>query len=107
MSRANLTFTTGLVLQAIAQGHRYGFGISVVSGIPEGTVYPALRRLEGAGFLASAWENGSKADAQGRPPRCYYRLTATGEDLLARIHERFPAVGLSLAADSSREREGA
>ena len=32
MPRLNLTLTTGLVLQAIAQGHRYGFEIMDVTG---------------------------------------------------------------------------
>lgn len=105
MPRTNLTFPTGLVLQAIVRGHRYGFEIIEVSGLTAGTVYPALRRLEGAGYLVSAWEEG--ADAPGRPPRCYYRLTASGSDLLARIIERFPAVAVGLEAGPSPEPEGA
>jgi PadR family transcriptional regulator PadR len=43
----------------------------------EGTVYPALYRLEKRGLLASAWESGS-----GRRRRVY-RLTARGEKMLA------------------------
>jgi PadR family transcriptional regulator PadR len=42
----------------------------------EGTVYPALYRLEKRGLLASAWESGS-----GRRRRVY-RLTARGEKAL-------------------------
>jgi PadR family transcriptional regulator, regulatory protein PadR len=34
--------------------------------LPEGTVYPALHRLEGAGLLQSAW-----SDAEGRRRRVY------------------------------------
>lgn len=107
MPRTNLTFPTGLVLQAIACGHRYGFEIIEVSGLTPGTVYPALRRLEGAGYLNSAWEEEPEAVAHGRPPRCYYRLTAGGSELLARILERFPAVALSLRAPPSPEPERA
>jgi PadR family transcriptional regulator PadR len=107
MPRTNLTFPTGLVLQAIAGGHRYGFEIIEVSGLTAGTVYPALRRLEGAGYLTSAWEAETDTDTLGRPPRCYYRLTAAGSDLLDRILERFPAVALSLGIVSSLDPEGA
>jgi DNA-binding PadR family transcriptional regulator len=43
----------------------------------EGTVYPALYRLERAGLLASAW------DASSGRRRRVYRLTARGERMLA------------------------
>lgn len=46
--------------------------------LPEGTVYPALHRLEESGLLASSWANGS-----GRRRRVY-RLTARGRRALAR-----------------------
>src|SRR5688572_15298443 len=45
--------------------------------LPEGTVYPALHRLERGGLLASAW-------AEGTPrPRRVYALTAAGRQRLA------------------------
>src|SRR5690348_250556 len=46
--------------------------------LPEGTVYPALHRLEEAGLLASAWDVVS-----GRRRRIY-RLTTAGATALAR-----------------------
>nr|WP_062348888.1 helix-turn-helix transcriptional regulator [Herbidospora yilanensis] len=45
--------------------------------VPTGTVYPALRRLERAGFLASEW-----ATVGGRKRRTY-RLTESGRAELA------------------------
>lgn len=45
--------------------------------LPEGTVYPALHRLEDAGLLGSSW-----ADAQGRKRRVY-ALTEKGAAALA------------------------
>ncbi|WP_329051904.1 helix-turn-helix transcriptional regulator [Amycolatopsis sp. NBC_01488] len=45
--------------------------------LPTGTVYPALRRLERAGWLASEWDVVS-----GRKRRTY-RLTRSGEQALA------------------------
>ncbi|GAA3426139.1 PadR family transcriptional regulator [Streptosporangium sandarakinum] len=45
--------------------------------VPTGTVYPALRRLEQAGYLASEW-----AVVGGRKRRTY-RLTSSGRTALA------------------------
>jgi DNA-binding PadR family transcriptional regulator len=92
MKRLNLTYTTGVVLQAIARGHRYGFDIMDASGLPDGTVYPALRRLEDAGMLAGRWEDEAKAGSEGRPARRYYRLTAAGQRMLADALARFPGL---------------
>ena len=103
MPRPNLTFPTGLVLQAIAQGCRYGFDIMDATGLPGGTVYPALRRLEAAGCLSSRWEAPEVAEAEGRPPRCYYRLTPAGEALREQALRRFPAIRLSLGDGPSPE----
>lgn len=44
--------------------------------LPEGTVYPALHRLERAGLLSSAW-----AEGEGRRRRIY-RLTRKGRTAL-------------------------
>jgi DNA-binding PadR family transcriptional regulator len=73
-----MTMTAAVVLQAIARGHRYGFELVDVTGHPTGTVYPALRRLEHAGFLRSAWEREAAAFGDGRPQRRYYEITAAG-----------------------------
>lgn len=100
MPKPNLTFPTGLVLQAISQRFRYGFDIMEATGLPAGTVYPALRRLEAAGCLSSRWEAPERAEAEGRPPRCYYQLTPDGEALLAHTVERFPAISWSLEPGS-------
>lgn len=88
-----LTYLTGVVLAAIEAGHRYGFDIMDATGIPDGTVYPALRRLEGGGFLEARWEDHQEAADLNRPARRYYRLTADGRALLAQALERFPGVG--------------
>ena len=45
--------------------------------LPEGTVYPALHRLEEAGLLASTW------DVESGRRRRIYRLTPAGETALA------------------------
>ena len=105
--RLNLTYTTGMVLSFIAAGHRYGFDIMDVSGLPDGTVYPALRRLEDAGVLCSALEEVDEQTPQTRPPRRYYELTAKGEDMLQLAVERFPGLPGTPTAAQVIQPEGA
>ncbi len=50
--------------------------------MPSGTVYPALNRLERNGFLKSRWETAAVAHGEKRPPRRYYRITASGAEAL-------------------------
>ena len=69
MSLSTLTYAATAVLQSIALGYRHGFDVSRASGLPSGTVYPALRRLEAARFVTSAWEDHAVAQRAQRPPR--------------------------------------
>ncbi len=93
MSRIfSLTYPTAAVLLAIRHGHRYGFDVMDATGLPDGTVYPILRRLERRGVLEGAWEDEALARAQQRPPRRYYRLTPLGEEEMETVLERFPAL---------------
>jgi DNA-binding PadR family transcriptional regulator len=78
-----LSITAVCVLQAISGGYQYGFDIIDQTGLPSGTVYPALGRLERDGLLKAAWENEHHAHAEGRPARRYYTLTAPGVKALA------------------------
>jgi PadR family transcriptional regulator, regulatory protein PadR len=73
-----LSVTAVSVLQSIANGFEYGFDIVDHTGLPSGTVYPALSRLERDGFVRSSWEDESRAHREGRPARRYYRITAPG-----------------------------
>lgn len=47
-----------------------------------GSLYRALERIEGFGFLESRWEDPVIALELGRPPRRFYRLTVSGERAL-------------------------
>lgn len=78
-----LSITAVSVLHAIADGYQYGFDMIDQTGLPSGTVYPALSRLERDGFVKSAWESEQDAHADGRPARRYYKLTAPGVKALA------------------------
>lgn len=73
-----LSITAVSVLRAVANGFEYGFDVIDATGLPSGTVYPALSRLERDGYLRSAWENERHAFNEGRPARRYYRVTAAG-----------------------------
>jgi PadR family transcriptional regulator, regulatory protein PadR len=55
----------------------YGLGICEIAGLPGGTIYPILARLELAGWLESAWEDIDESKA-GRRRRRFYRLTPNG-----------------------------
>ena len=83
-----LSYNGALVLQAILQGHGYGFEIMRAAHLPSGTVYPLLRRLEAAELVESEWERAANAHDEGRPPRRYYRPTAAGRASLAEARER-------------------
>lgn len=87
-----LSYTAALILQALHLGRGYGFEIMQLTELPSGTVYPALRRLEGAGLVASAWEDEDRAHAESRPARRYYQLSPAGsaalEEARARVLER-------------------
>lgn len=70
----------GLLLAVLVAGPGHGYELSQrlaqrsdgVLGVPEGSLYPALHRLERGGLVESAWSSGD-----GRRRRIY-RLTAAG-----------------------------
>ena len=75
-----------LVLKSLEQGPMHGWGITLhiekisndVLRVEEGSLYPALHRMEQEGWIASEWgvsENNRRAR--------YYRLTAAGRRQLA------------------------
>ena len=88
----SLSYTGLFVLQALAQGHKFGFDIMDVTSLPSGTVYPALRRLETLGLVRSDWETDKEARDHARPRRRYYELTKTGREQLSEAESRYRAV---------------
>jgi PadR family transcriptional regulator PadR len=75
-----------IVLAALAAGPAHGYAVieqirrrsGRAFDLPEGTVYPALHRLEQAGLLASRW-----ITAESGRRRRVYALTRRGERALA------------------------
>jgi PadR family transcriptional regulator len=94
-----LSYNGALVLQALAQGHHYGFEVMRVADLPSGTVYPLLRRLEASGMVQSRWEDEAAAHAEGRPARRYYEATRQGSVALAAALERIAARQAALFGD--------
>lgn len=87
-----LTYPTALVLQALLQGFHHGFDVMDATGLPSGTVYPILRRLDAEGYVKSRWEKEGVARREQRPPRRYYELTATGRALGPEALSRYRAL---------------
>ena len=85
-----LTHVTALILQAVDSGFVYGFSIMEMTGLPSGTVYPAMRRMEADQLIRSRWERQEIADREERPPRKYYQLTSTGKTALETSRKRYP-----------------
>lgn len=101
-------YATLAVLKAVANGYRHGFDIIDVTGLPGGTVYPALGKLEADGCVESTWEDPQVAQREKRPPRRYYSLRKAGERLLEeslrefRELERLPQARKTPAAKPRR-----
>lgn len=70
-----------LILKTLSMGVLHGYGIaqhiqklsSDALRVEEGSLYPALQRMQAKGFVSSEW----KRSPTGRQAR-YYRLTAAG-----------------------------
>ena len=80
-SEAKLSHTAAMILQALDAGFIYGFSIMEMTGLPSGTVYPAMRRLE-------------------RAPRKYYKLTAAGKATLQASRRRYPLLERLIPSES-------
>ena len=66
------------VFLADPEAKRWGYALLNHSDVKRSTLYPALTRLEEAGWIKGEWE-GIDEKTAGRPARRYYRLTAEGQ----------------------------
>ena len=101
-SETKLSHTAAMILQAIHAGYVYGFSIMEMTGLPSGTVYPAVRRLEGDDLIHSHWEKQSIADAEQRPPRKYYKLNAAGKATLEASRRRYPLLERLIPSEEAK-----
>ena len=90
-----------LILKALALQELHGMGISrrisqMTNGAFEvraGSLFPALHRMEEAGWLTSTWgESETKRRAK------FYSLTKTGKKQLLNETERWERISLAMAA---------
>jgi DNA-binding PadR family transcriptional regulator len=88
------------ILKALRQGGRYGLDLMDRTGLPSGTVYPTLVRMEERGYVRGLWEDARSAVREGRPRRRYYGLTADGDAAL----DTALADMRALAADTPKRR---
>jgi DNA-binding PadR family transcriptional regulator len=95
-----------MILQAIEAGQIYGFSVMETTGLPSGTVYPAMRRLERDGLIRGQWERQEIADEEQRPPRKYYKLTAAGKTTLEASQKRYPLLLKMIPADQAPAMDG-
>jgi PadR family transcriptional regulator PadR len=80
MGGLRMTTSVLKVVAALLAGpaaERYGLQLMQDTGLPSGTLYPILVRLERTGWVESRWEDVDPV-AAGRPTRRYYRLTSDG-----------------------------
>lgn len=79
---------TVAILRAVQDGHRFGLDVMDATGLPSGTVYPTLARMEARSFVESEWEADADAKAAGRPARRYYTVTPEGARELSEAVQR-------------------
>jgi PadR family transcriptional regulator PadR len=94
-----------LILKAISLGPEHGYGVLLriqqvsreALRIQQGSLYPALYRLEHQGLITSTW-----GESDNRRRAKFYRLTAAGQRRLrqevAYWEQLSAAIGLVLAA---------
>jgi PadR family transcriptional regulator, regulatory protein PadR len=89
-----------LALAVLAEAPAHGYAVieelrrrsAGAFDLPEGTVYPALHRLEASGFLTSTW------NAHGGRRRRVYRLTRSGRGRLERGRSEWSAFSGAVTA---------
>jgi PadR family transcriptional regulator, regulatory protein PadR len=90
-----------LVLKTLQQGPMHGWGITLhiqqiskeVLRVEEGSLYPALHRMEQEGWISAEWgvsENNRRAR--------YYRLTSAGRKQLAEEEKRWQKLTHAVAS---------
>lgn len=89
-----------LILKALGPGELHGLGISrrieqITNGtflVKPGSLFPALHRMEEAGWLSSSW-----GDSENNRRAKFYQLTRTGKKQLEVETEQWSRVALAMA----------
>jgi PadR family transcriptional regulator, regulatory protein PadR len=101
MHTPRLSHSAALILKALSLGYRFGLDVMETTGLPSGTVYPALRRLERDRLVESKWEPEEEATANQRPARRYYEVTREGKAAALAATQRYPLLALLVAEKRS------
>jgi transcriptional regulator len=99
-----------LILKAVSLGPLHGYGVLLrihqISGnqleILQGSLYPALYRLEHQGLIAGEW-----GESENKRKAKFYRLTAAGRKKLAAETENWNRMADVIGAVLSRKPEEA
>jgi PadR family transcriptional regulator, regulatory protein PadR len=89
-----------LILRALGPGELHGLGISrrielMTRGaflVKPGSLFPALHRMEEAGWLSSFW-----GDSENNRRAKFYRLTKTGKGQLEVEAEEWNTIAIAMA----------
>ncbi|HTK30218.1 MAG TPA: PadR family transcriptional regulator [Vicinamibacterales bacterium] len=89
-----------LILRTLAAGEMHGWGISQriqqlsqdVLRVNQGSLYPALYRLEQQGWIASSW-----GESENNRRARFYRLTRSGRTQLADETENWERLAAAVA----------
>ena len=91
-----------LILKSLAQlGPMHGYGIVMHIGrvsdellrVEEGSLYPALHRMERKGWIVAKWEMAKDRNREFK----YYRLTPAGKKQLVREQSRWKQLAAAVA----------
>jgi len=97
-----------LILKAVSLGPLHGYGVLLrieqISGgrleIQQGSLYPALYRLEDQGWIASEW-----GESENKRKAKYYRLTADGKKRLQSEEQKWNRMAEVIAGILSAKAE--
>ena len=90
-----------LILKALALTEMHGLGISrriaqITNGtfqVKPGSLFPALHRMEEAGWLAASW-----GDSENKRRAKYYRLTKAGKRQLQTETREWETIAVAIAS---------
>ena len=99
-----------LILKAVSLGPLHGYGILVriqqvskdALQVPQGSLYPALYRLEHRGWIAAEW-----GESENKRKAKYYRLTAAGRKQLRTERREWKRLAVAIADVLAAEPEEA
>jgi PadR family transcriptional regulator PadR len=89
-----------LILKAVSLGPLHGYGILLriqqiskdALQIPQGSLYPALYRLEHSGWIAAEW-----GESENKRKAKYYKLTAAGRRQLKSERNEWKRLAIAIA----------